>query len=124
MTKIDLNQFLRDEDGTESEVTVGQALSKTLTVTIPGVDDKKALEDKGETKQKLFELWMEKFRGKDSCELSPKEIVLIRDRVGMVWGTVTCGQLFDLLDGNDRVLEKVEEPKKSKAPKKSDEKKD
>lgn len=112
MTKINLETFLLDEDGEESEVTVGKAISKTLTVTIQGVDDKKALEDKGETKQKLYELWLDKFRNKSEAELTPKEIVLIRDRVGMVWGTITCGQLFDILDGNNRSMKSGKEEKK------------
>lgn len=107
--KIDVTQELKNLDGS----TLVQARARcpecgrateTEAVTLRGVvtnalmvQDQSEAQVKGEEKARRYQLGL-RIYGEESPDLSPEEIVLIRQRVAQMYQPLVVGQVWALLD--------------------------
>ncbi len=90
-------EVLKDNDGKGNviDATLKNAIVNSLLAPLTqgkseiGVDKVK----KYELSRRIYEM--------DEIELTPEEIVLIKERVGEVFGAIVVGQVYNLLEGKE-----------------------
>lgn len=104
--KIDLTKVFFNEDGEDYEFLIflgkgpdGNGLEKREKATFNKVITKALLtefkgeEEKVEGKGERFTLWYEKIKDKKTAELTLEEGVMIKERVGKLFGAIIYGQI-------------------------------
>lgn len=96
--KINLEQVLKSLDGThllsedQKEITLGKVCVGALTNMLP------TEQATGEVKFQRFQL-AQKINGQKEIELTSEEIVIIKERVGVLHSPLVVGLVYEMLEG-------------------------
>ncbi len=81
---------LKDEKG--NETNYGLVITNALLTPLQG-DDKM----EGKKKAELFNIWFDKIKDQDEAELTSEEVVVVKERIGMMYPPLIVGQMYKLL---------------------------
>jgi hypothetical protein len=96
---VDVSKELKTISGDVMKDTdsKGNAISATVKMAIVNAILSPDQKDKGVDKVRKYELAKRVHTALTKIDLSPEEIVLIKDTVGELYAPIVVGQIFDLL---------------------------